>query len=485
MMVCVVLALTALALRTSEHLVSPNYNLSSEANGLYGALRVGSGKSLYAKRHERPYHLYLYGPLQGWLAGGILTLIPQAELHTKVLVVRTLSLLCFGFCIVLLWRVFLRKYVGVETLLLLIPLALSRFTDYAATSRNDMFTLLLEVGAVIAFLRYTKQAKIKWVALFIFFAFAAFFTRPPSGILMASAFLWALLDKRKSLAFGIALSSILFFGVLFVLDYVYGGAVLDSMVYANIRGIRPFSNLLDQSLLSFLGTYMLFAFLVAMGIRKFGNVSNLDNRFLMIHIGLTFIMACSAFFRAGGDVNYFFPAIFFGSYFAARYLTQIISKPIFQWLVCAQLIIIFVTYTAKTHFSSERSSQPYAEAAEIIRREQPGFIFLRGSWAGSLAIHLMEDAYHGPDITNMGEVAKNGHPALRWILRDLEAAVENKAISTAVWAEPNCNRWARYFSLLPIKKGTFNEFSGGRFPLSWLCIYDRAPENQIYATLPD
>src|SRR4051812_40260815 len=85
-------AALAMMARCVIHLVSHNYNLSAEANGLYGLLEFSEGRPLYPPRNQRPYHVYLYPPAHALVTVGLARLLTLNNERVKILFFRTFSL---------------------------------------------------------------------------------------------------------------------------------------------------------------------------------------------------------------------------------------------------------------------------------------------------------------------------------------------------------------------------------------------------------
>lgn len=466
--------------RISLHLVSQDFNLSSEANGLFGILQLTEGNSLYPPRQASPYYIYLYGPVHGYLSSSLLRLIPTQDLQTQVIAVRTLSTFCLLLLCILGWKFCRKLKIHKATYLLLLPIALSKFADYAGTSRNDMLCITLELLSLYCLLRYASEKKSALLVGFVFVAFAAFMTRFTSGILIATAVLWFVTQKNWRLSLYFFIVGLSFLSSLFVIDVFWDGNFLEHTVLANIRTWRPIDRtLFDLSLKSFLASYLVLPLLAMFGVFWQLTRSNRTPEVLLIAIygGLSLIYAVSTFLRAGGDVNYFFPVILSALFLGCLGFEQLLgqsqtkSRPYFYAVIGLQFLCISLVYGLKIRSHAPFAFLPFKDAAQHLKANHKAPFFIGGPMAGSMNIYLYKESFHGPDLSNTGLVSQNSHPLFAWLLEDIRKHTADGTIKTSIWIEPDCRKWKRFYANLWLPKSVFKNYKRTESPYSWLCIF--------------
>jgi Dolichyl-phosphate-mannose-protein mannosyltransferase len=472
------MSLTCLALiaRCAIHLISHNYNISAEANGLYGVLEVGDGKPLYSARDQRPYAVHLYPPVYAFVCGTLLKIFGPSGLHGKVMFVRALSFLCLAWLVFLLGAFFLRRrQIAFGVLALTAVLTLSKFADYATASRNDMLSLSFDVMALGTFLLWGRRRKDAWLLAFLGLSVLSFYTRQTGIAVFGGTLLWLLWQReyRRCVLLGGAYA-ILLVGIFAWLNTATQGAFYEQVFLANLRGFRRLDpQFFDPSMLSFLLSYLLFLGFAIQGIRLCWREKDPELVLLGICGFCSLVLSAGVFMRAGGDVNYFFESILFAGVFVALALQHFFVR--FQgsrrdWALTAALVLqlgmVSVFYGTKTLYAARVAFLPYEELAARARRDIPTYGYLLGTGAQNMNIHLRGWALYGPDVTNSGYVAKNAHPRFRSLIKDLLKDVLAHRVHAMVMVDPQCQE--------PYKKlrGTY----GTRFSLAehwepWFCVY--------------
>lgn len=472
------LTLFALATRCAIHAVSHNYNLSAEANGLYGFLEFSEGRPLYPSRDQKPYHVYLYPPVHALFNGGLVTLLGITEVRAKILVVRLVSFAMLLFVVYTWWRQVIRpRYDSVLAYGVTMLLILSKFTDYATTTRNDLLSLGLEITAVCAFVRWNETRRERFFLLWFAIGYLVFFTRL-TGVAVVGAGLLYLLIRRQFLRTGVA--AVAYGGLVgataFAANRMTDGAFFEQVVLANLRPFRPVGSvIIDVAFFSFVMTYLLFAVLAGWGIVRASRGHFEPEKFFIGLCGaLSFVLASVVFLRAGGDVNYFFTSIFLFTLFAVEPLSWLLrnrfsSAPsVWKWAIGAQLIAVSVVGLMKSYSAAQVAFLPYEDAARELAMASSPFGFLTGNYAQNMGIHLRGWAVHGPDVTNGGMISRNGDPQLRWILADLKSATRDKVVNSYAIAHPHCRTECK-----AAEEGPFVSFSEKQCPYDWLCVFSR------------
>ena len=470
----IVLVMLSAATRCAIHLVSHNYNLAAEANGLYGILDLADGRALYPPRTQKPYSVYLYPPFHAWLNAQVLTGLGITELRDRVLTVRILSLMALLSAIAIFWSALKvparQRFIYWFALTLL----LSKFADYATTARNDMLSLWFEVSALSAFLVWIDRQQVRYLVYWFLASYFAFFTRQTGIAVFGAGVTWLAVrgEWKNAVRLGFLFSALvagLFIGLCAVTD----GAFFEQVILANIRPFRPVDrDFFDFSLLSFIASYLLLLVFVTLGLR--GIIARGDERdkFLALALGYTFSVASFLFLRAGGDVNYFFISLFIGQYFCARALANLgwHSFLVMPWrwgtaFALQSALIVFVCgYKSKSAY--ELAFLPYEKAADRVLHEIPPMGFLLGHYAQNMGIHLRGWAIHGPDVTNAGNIAENGHPQLRWLIKDLANSINQRSVSTIVLAEPRCQTKCG-----PLEEPIYRAYTEKECWYEWFCLY--------------
>jgi hypothetical protein len=468
-----VMAITAgiLVVRCAVLLTSRNYNVASEANGLYGIFEVADGKPLYPPITAKPYGIYLYAPLHAFVNSGLIHLLGASELFSRVLTVRLVSLVALALAIGLLWLGVVRpsRVTGLSfgTALLL---ALSKFSDYATSGRNDTISLLLEMAALVFFTFYIRERKSRWVTLFFAVSCLSVWTRQTGAMVFVSAMLWLAYRREFRIVLRISSMFVIVNGFLFLLLYlVTQGNVMDHMFLSNIRGFRPVNRaFFDASLLSFLASYILFVPLVILGIKRDRSGTG---GFITTVLAVSALLSSSFFMRAGGDVNYYFLSLFVGVYFAALTLDSLFSEANARIVagttlaLIAQFALVGYVYVNKSISARQSGSLPFAVVTERIKSELPERGYVLGYYAQSLSVYLRGWALYGPDVTNGGVVANNAHVKFRRLIHEADAAIRSGEVQSLIIATPGCEAWTK-----PLGEWQ-SYFTDVEAWNEWICVY--------------
>jgi len=472
----------ALLARCAIHLASHNYNLAAVANGLYGILDVSEEKSLYPTRSAKPYRIYLYPPLHAFFNGTLLKLSPLGSLRAKVITVRVISFLALLLSLYIFWKVLIRpRNISGLAYLLTLALGLSKFADYATTTRNDTFSLLIEVAALCTFICWIRSKEKKYLVYFLPLIVLSVLTRQTGIVVAASALVWLIYQKRFKEFFAVLNPFLLLsLGTYLVLNVFTSGAFFEQVILANMRGFRPINiHFFDYSFLSFCFSYLLFAYLLYQGVREiFKKEPSPEVQYLLVVFVLSLLSATSLFLRAGGDINYYFEAIFIGFFFCAWTIDKILksevegsAKYFTRTILAGQIALIAFVYGYKTQSAYQLAFLPYEEAAEEIRSKLPSFGYLSGRYSLNMNIHLRDWSIHGPDVTNAGQIAKNAHPNLRWILKDSVNSIADGTLQSAIIAEEDCQRHGKFLPEIPFDPTLFGKFVAVESSHTWLCLY--------------
>jgi len=474
---CLALVATIILARSSVHLFSPHYNLAAEANGLYGILNVSEGKKLYGSRGDVPYHIYVYGPLHAWVVGSFLRGIGVEGLHARVVWARLLSLFFFVGCLFLSSRyIFKRQSFSVMAIALSMGLALSKFSDYITTSRNDLFSIFIELAAISLFLHWIRKPKNTTILAFIGVAVASVLVRQMAIVAMGAACCWFVWYKRpaKGVALG-ALFTLIVFCAFLMLSQFTQGAFWENAIIANFRSWRSFdTSLFSPSFISFWLSYVVFAYWVVQGIRY--SPKDKENVYLLFVIAVGVVTALSILLRMGGDVNYFFCAIWIGLYFAALGIQKKwFDRALPSWratgAVCGQLLVVCLIFGAKTRSAYQQAQFPYENYAKSIKQRMTPMVLTWGRHAPTLDFHLRGMGYHGPDVTNYAQITKFTNNKLQWILKDLEKAVSSGVVTGVVLADPTCEGSEIFSSNLRMNNNVFYKATDVQRPYPDLCLF--------------
>jgi hypothetical protein len=476
------LALASLLARCWVHLVSHNYNISAEANGLYGVLEVGDGRPLYLSRGERPYAVHLYPPVYGYVCGSLLRFFGPEALHSRVVMVRAFSFFCLVGLVGLLVVIFLKKKrLSFFVLSLTGVFTLSKFADYATAGRNDMLSLALDVGAIALYLAERRSRKGMggiYLAGFLVLSVLSFYTRQTGIAVFGAVVLWTLSLRQYRRCFLLVLGYVGLGAAVFAgLNQATRGAFFEQVFLANLRGFRQLDNqFFDASMIGFLLSYVIFFGLVIRGVRLSKAAKDPEWKLLGLCSVLSFFLSAAVFLRAGGDVNYFFESILFGGIFVALACQSFFENfrgTLRDWSIAGAMIfqLTFITgfYAEKTLYAYRVAFLPYEALATRAKSELAPFGYLIGTGAQNMGIHLRGWALYGPDVTNSGYVAKNAHLRFRSLIKDLLKDVIGHRVHSMVMVDPECGR--------PYKRlrGTY----AGYFPVSeawepWFCVYREA-----------
>jgi len=421
--------------------------------------------------------VYLYPPLHGLVSGTLLKTFSITSLIPRVLFIRALSFASLFFVLFFLWRwVFREESISKPAFALALVLGLSKFTDYATSARNDTFWLIFELGALAVFVSWLKKPHLKKMIFFSFLVLLSFMTRQTGIGAIASVSVWFLWKRDFRFLFTWMLpTGLLLLISLALANHLTEGAYFQQVFLANVRGWRPVDKyFFDPSLLSFLASYALFGVLTIKGLQRTQNEST---KFLGVALGTTLLISSSLFFRAGGDVNYFFESILIALGFCALALQQdwiTTLKPIKLATLSAQIAVIVFVCGYKTISATKLAFLPYAEMAQEVKTRLPKFVFVTGQLGPGFGLYLREWGIHGPDVTNWSRVAKNGHKNVRWILRDLEDTMEAGGVSGVVMAGTEChNKRKRFVPTLPMKNRYFRRMKKKEWLADWLCLYHK------------
>jgi len=256
-------------------------------------------------------------------------------------------------------------------------------------------------------------------------------------------------------------------------------AVFDHVLFANLRGLRPINRaFFDNSLISFVLTYLLFVPLTWIGIKssQYKNRGSLD-QLLFIILCFSLLLSFSVLLRAGGDVNYFFESIFISLYFCAkgaqRWLLPRLKPPRIGavTVLSAQLLLISAIYLVKANYATKAAFLPFELAAQKLRERLDPYVLFWGHHGASLSIHLRDLGLHGPDVTNTSEIAKNAHPRMRKILTELVHDVKDGTVKGVVLAHEKCDKRPHFKPDLPLDNKIFEKFKYRELIFPWLCVF--------------
>lgn len=470
-LISIVACLASLLFRSAVLLDSKYYNVAAEAVGLYGILEVADGESLYPSKEERPFSIFLYNPLHAFFFGTLLKAVGISSVEGRLFFVKSLNCLLAAGLLLLFFYLSKQLFTGPWHLYLTgFLLSCSRFFDYIATTRHDIFALLLELLSLSCFIHFLKRSTQRWLYLFLVFSALAFWTRQNSIIVFAAVMLWLLVQKRIKLV----MTCLCFQGLLVILPAIwifniYGMTFWDHVFFSNIRDWKPLDlSIFSYSLLSFLGSIVVCSWLVVKT-KQTGIFNRSDLRSLYFVIcGLGFLTGCITYFRSGGDTNYLFISLFIGGCLCISELEKIFSTRLGWGLVSCQLLFIAAIYGLKSKSALAFSQFPFTEYSKIIEQKYPRYGYVTGSLAPGLVINLKNWSYHGPDISSGCMLSLGAHPRLHWLDQDLRQALEDGRISTVVVAEIGCN------SALPEGIERFAGFETKEVFDNWLCVYSKS-----------
>ena len=260
------LAVLSLLSRILIHLVSHNYNLSAEANGLSGVLHLTRGEPLYPDLTRLPFYVYLYCPLHALFSAAVLKGLHIVSLYPQVVLVRFLSLLSYLLFLFLFWKfVVLPRQIRASAFLLSVLLATSKFADYLTTSRNDMFSMIFEVAAICLMLEWIRKKREVFFAGLIIACALSLFARQTGVAALGASLLWLGWQRQwlrgVYLAFGVAFLTASW---IFVFQRLTQGTMFDHVILANVRGFKPFDRtLIDPSFIIFCLSYVAFGYFTA------------------------------------------------------------------------------------------------------------------------------------------------------------------------------------------------------------------------------
>lgn len=435
------LAFAAMLVRGAVLLLTPNFNVASEANGLNGILELADNKPLYPPRTQRPYHIFLYPPVHALAGAAVIKMGQITALYPRVLSVRFLSLICFLGAVLLLWKPLVRKEgVGTKAFVFALLIMTSKFADYFTSSRNDMFCLLIEMLAVAVFVGWIREGQRRALALFLVLSILAVWTRQTGLEIFLAGATWLLLSRRFKTVFTLGVVYAAVNGlILYLLVQTTDGRFWEQVVLSNVRGWRPFNRqLFDASFITFWGSYVLYGGLLLYAITRTKPQKGSVEEFLFLCVVCSTGLAGSVFLRAGGDVNYFFFPIFVGVFFVAREIGKMGERRWLYGAATAQLLFVALVCGVKSRSAYESARIPFAEASARITKEFPPYVYITGYHGQSLSIYLRNQTLHGPDVTNAGYVAKNAHPTFRWLLKDVDKAIASGEASAVIVATQDC-----------------------------------------------
>jgi hypothetical protein len=464
--ICLAFALLALGARVGIHFISNNYNVSAEANSMLGVVHLAHGKVLYPSLDKPPYSIYLYGPFHAYLASFILKILSLTTLREEVLATRALSFFALIATLWIFWVGVAKKFKIVGwAYLLSMALGISKFCDYATTARADTVALGIEVLALVFMLAWIRRQKLRWLVACALACSLSFATRQSGVAVFLSVLIWFLgrRDYMRVFVFGAAVGGI-FVAWFLLFQKLSSGAFYFHFILANIRAAKRIDlSLFDNSLLSFFATYWYFAALLIKGLRKVWGTDDPEMKFILIVEGWSFFLALAAFFRAGGDVNYFFEAILIGFVFSSIALKECGLRP----LISVQLFFIGITFFIKSSYALQITRFPFEEASVRLQNGFEPFILVVGDYEPGLEIQLWELSVRGPDVREDGYIGPNAHSRVLSILREPDKMARSGALSAVVVAEGNCSRKDAYIRRIYKQYGPMEEW----YP--WLCVYPR------------
>lgn len=376
----------------------------------------------------------------------------------------------------ILWR-FFAKPANIEPgyFALAVLLVLPKFADYTTSTRNDTLSLLWEISSFALFSHWWQSRKENYLFLFLFTCLASVCTRQTGVVAFGTAVLWLLLHREWGTAVWLAgIYSALVASFIYAANEITGGAFLDQAFYANLRYLPPQFQFFSLSLITFLLSYVIFTLAFLAFYRRQNFRSRLDSTNLVtLGIFCSGAMALMLFFRAGGDVNYFFETLLLAVPLAALGIRELASRKSFQVACALQMLLIAGVLFLKTKSAAQTAFYPYAEAAARLRLEYEPFGIVDGSLAPALNLHLRGWAYHGPDVTNGGNLGRYSHERTRWVMGDTAIAFRTHQIHTIVVAQPDCAEHLDRAPALPISRKRWNSFSDAEAWYPWLCVYRR------------
>jgi hypothetical protein len=441
------------AIRLAVQLGSQNYNLSYEAICLYGAMQVADNQPLYPGPETKPFSVYVHSPLGALTGGWLLKAIPVTGMLSRVVLIRSLSLLAFLALLAVIWNGVLSP-AGVSRwgATAALVLGLSKFCDYATTGRNDMLAMLAEMSALAVFLSWLRRPTRGRMVGFAVLCVISVYTRQMGIVVGGCAILWLLARRRLKDAVAIAAGIAVPAGLLFwAIDRATAGAFWQHLIAYNIRPYRPIdrdSILFQHSTWGFIASYAAYKAMTWVGLctarRKTDGGEAVS--FLTFALVLSTAMSCALFLRPGGDVNYFFEPILLASYFCAAGCEALADRAGIGWLVACQLALITALMGVRTASSYRNGFRPLDAVADRIRERYPRFVWVVGGEGDSFTVHLRGWSFHGPDTTTGAPVANYCRPHTDWIFDGLRAALKRGEISAIVLAGRDCIQPGRRIS---------------------------------------
>lgn len=469
------LAAAALMARLGQHLTSRHHNHAAEANGLYGLLELSDGRPLYPSPGSRPYHVFLYGPVQPAATAVVIRALGLKEISHRVLAARLLCLLAALVAVAVLWRGIARPLgIPMGPFLLALLLASPRLVDYATTSRNDTWALAAEIAAVAAFLKWRRDGRHRWIALCLALGWLSLFTRQTGVFAVGGACLWLLFAGRRATA--LALGAIYAAGtaaLVFLAQWATRGAFLDHVWYANLRdNPAVWAKLAQPSFLAFFSCAMALFVLAALGAKRALTGERREaGLYLALVAGTSFAAGLALIGRAGGDTNYLLEPVLLLVVPAAMALDHLRRAHGARLLVAGQCAVIAAVTTLKIQSASRLTGLDYAAAARAVAERLPAPGILAGSLAPALGVHVRGWAFHGPDVSNHGQIARHAHPRLKWIARDLRHALRSGEIRSLAIAQPDCGPSPAHGRDIAVASTAWPEMRAVPSPIPWLCLY--------------
>lgn len=479
LIVCAAVALLALGARLAQHWGSQHYNHAAEANGLYGLLEAADGNELYPGPAIRPYHIFLYGPVQPLVTAGALQALGVEALAARVAVARGLCLFLAAVAIALLWLGMARPAgVSGPAFALAALLASPWLVDYATTARSDTWALSAELATAAAFLAWMRSGRMPWIATFLALGWISLFTRQTGVFAVGAAGLWLLVSRRYLAAIWLGITYVVGVALLVTAaQFATGMTFLDHVWFANLRDNPSFwEKLMQPSFLSFLGTHVGLASLAAVGLRPWLTGERKNEALYLLLVAATSGLAGTLLVaRAGGDVNYLLEAILVGTIPAALGIERLSQMRWRDALITAQLVLIAVVTCLKLNSARQVTSLDYKAAAEAVRLTLPEPGILAGALAPSLGIHLRGWAWHGPDVSNFSQIARHAHKRMRWVLKDLRAAIRTGEVKSLVIAQSDCGPNPAHGRDIPLSPHAWPQMDQMPSPVPWLCLYQFRP----------
>jgi hypothetical protein len=458
--------------RAAIHLFSHNYNLSAEANGMSGIVHLSHGDPLYPKMDRIPYYIYVYCPFHAYFSAFVAWLFRVSTIRGEVLATRSLSLISFALSLWILWIAVMKPWaISLRAYLFSVMLGASKFADYVTTARNDAFSILLEVTALAMILKWSRTGKWSWFWGGAVCCGLSLFTRQTGVVVFCSVVLWLIMRRDIFRAFLFSAAGLVIAVSWYVcFQKMSGGAMYEHVLLANIRPFKPFDRyLIDFSFLIFCASYIAFGGLVVIGLANIREKWwDPEIKLFLIFLFISTFLPVIGLFRAGGDVNYFFEAIFAGFFFCAMAIDRTFVGKNIEWLrlgFSLQLLFVAVAFGFKANYALRAGFLPYETIEQRVRNELRSYVYIVGKYGAALDVDLWDKAIHGPEVSDASLIVRNAHPKLRAVMGNLDVAIHRGKVSAIVVANENCGEGAG------VTLDGHPEFGPRQIWYDWLCVY--------------